>query len=182
MRPTITGINFSADSIPSRSIWHRGNLSTEVLSTNIIFTCTANGMPLPEIEWLFDGTVLPSNSRIVVDNNMVSTEDRSGGFSVSTLTIGILQLSDRGMYTCRAVSGNVSPIPGQSAVTFELIIMGWLHIHTLHALKPPKRLRNKVIIFYTQFLANVLPILVKIMEDVLRELATTAAIAEKTVQ
>ena len=122
VRPTITGINISADSVPTSSIAHSGNISFEEFSTNTIFTCTANGMPLPEIEWLFDGTILSSDNRIAVDSNMVPSEDESGGFSVSTLTISTLQLSDRGMYTCRAVSGNVSPIPGQSAVTFELIV------------------------------------------------------------
>ena len=126
MRPTITGINISADSVPRGSISHRGNISIEEFSTNIIFTCTANGMPLPEIEWLFDGTILSSDNRIAVDSNMVSFKGGSGGFSVSTLTISALELSDRGMYTCRAVSGNVSPIPGQSAVTFELTVSGEL--------------------------------------------------------
>ena len=134
VRPTITGINISADSVPSSSISHSGNISIEEFSTSIIFTCTANGMPLPEIEWLFDGTFLSSDNRIAVDSNMVPSEDGSGGFSVSTLTIGTLQLSDRGMYTCRAVSGNVSPIPGQSAVTFQLTVSGGLlklkHAHT----------------------------------------------------
>ena len=129
MRPTITGINISADSSSKGSISHNGNISIEEFSTNIIFICTANGMPLPEIEWLFDGTVLLSDNRITVDSNIVSSEDESGGFSVSTLTISTVQLSDRGMYTCRAVSGNVSPIPGQSAMTFELTISGGLYLN-----------------------------------------------------
>ena len=123
VRPIITGINISADSVPRGSISHSGNISIEEFSTNIIFTCTANGMPLPQIEWLSDGTILSSDNRIAVDKNVPSG---SGGFSVSTLTISTLQLSDRGMYTCRAVSGNVSPIPGQSAVTFELTVFGGL--------------------------------------------------------
>ena len=130
----ITGINISADSIPRSSILHSGSISFEEFSTNIIFTCTSSGMPLPEIEWLFDGTILSSDNRIAVVSNIVSSEDKSGGFSVSTLTIGTLQLSDRGMYTCRAVSGNVSPIPGQSAVTFQLTVSGGFlrlkHAHT----------------------------------------------------
>ena len=128
MRPTITGINISADSLSKGSISHNGNISFQEFSTNIIFTCIANGMPLPKIEWLFDGTVLLSDNRITVDSNNVSSGDGRGGFSVSTLTISTVQLSDRGMYTCRAVSGNVSPIPGQSAVTFELVVSGGLYL------------------------------------------------------
>ena len=115
--------------MPIRSISHSGNISFEEFSTNIIFNCTANGMPLPKIEWLFDGTVLFSDNRITVDSNNVSSSDGRGGFSVSTLTISTVQLSDGGMYTCRAVSGNVSPIPGQSAVTFELTISGGLYLN-----------------------------------------------------
>ena len=108
VRPNITGVNAAFGSVVT-PLSHNGQL-TRTEFANLSLTCTASGEPPPEIVWLLDGTVLSTDSR----RSVVST------LSYSNLTISELQLSDAGTYTCRATSGNVSPIPGQTTVNVQL--------------------------------------------------------------
>jgi hypothetical protein len=108
VRPNITGVNAVSGSVVT-PLTHNGQL-TRTEFANLSLTCTASGEPPPEIVWLLDGTVLSTDSR----RSVVST------LSYSNLTISELQLSDAGTYTCRATSGNVSPIPGQTTVNVQL--------------------------------------------------------------
>ena len=86
---------------------------------DMTLTCSATGDPTPTIFWLKDGIVLSNSSR----RNVTSTFNMSNAdnmFTISTLLVSEVMLADNGSYTCRAVSGNVSPIPGQTAWTFQL--------------------------------------------------------------
>ena len=116
---------------------HNGEVEIAEFSTNAIFTCTASGLPLPQIEWLHDGAVLSDdNQTISINHYVVFSSGDMDTLTVSTLKISSVQLSDGGTYTCRAVSGNVSPVPGQSAVTFELVVVGELHVYRCTECQP----------------------------------------------
>ena len=107
---------------------HNGEVNIAEFSNNAIFTCTASGLPLPQIEWLHDGAVLSNDDQTVsIYHYVVSSSGDADTLTVSTLKISSVELSNGGTYTCRAVSGNVSPVPGQSAVTFELVVVGELY-------------------------------------------------------
>ena len=112
MRPFITGVQ-ATNATMLISLAHNGQLNRTEFD-NLSLSCTASGEPPPEIVWLLDGTVLSTDSR----RSVMST------LSYSNLTISELQLSDAGTYTCRATSGNVSPIPGQTTVDIQLTVTG----------------------------------------------------------
>ena len=112
VRPNITGVNAAFGSVVT-PLAHNGQLTLEEFAS-LSLSCTASGEPPPEIVWLLDGTVLSTNRR----RSIMST------LSYSNLTIGELQLSDAGTYTCRATSGNVFPIPGQTTVDIQLTVTG----------------------------------------------------------
>ena len=66
------------------------------ISETVSFTCSASGIPLPDISWYKDGIPLDS----LTDN---ITESRNGTVSISSvLVLSDLILSDAGVYSCNA--------------------------------------------------------------------------------
>ena len=124
VRPNITGISSSAD---GPALFHGGMLQLVEFTPQLELTCEAYGSPPLDIDWLKDGIVLQN----LTDRRLITVENRGpfGEFGSITQSIFILskvQLSDAGEYTCRATSGDVSPIPGITAWTFLLEVNGEL--------------------------------------------------------
>lgn len=115
VRPNITGIRLNGEA----SVFHNGLAGPVNEFKSLTLTCSATGKPIPSILWLRDGTVLANRpGRTNTSRNNITD---SGKFlTISTLMDAQVMLADNGTYTCRAVSGNVSPIPGQTAWTFQL--------------------------------------------------------------
>ena len=125
MRPNITSIKYSADSAEEQNLFHRGMLLLVEFTPQLELTCEAYGAPSPEVVWLRDGIALQNltNQRVITAEDGGSLGDL-GRITRSRLILSEVQLSDAGEYTCRAISGNVSPIPGTTAWTFIMEVTG----------------------------------------------------------
>lgn len=114
-RPNITGISLNGGA----SVVHGGSAGPVDEFKSLTLACSATGKPTPSILWLRDGTVLANRpGRTITSRNSIT--DSGKMLTISTLMEAQVMLADNGTYTCRAVSGNVSPIPGQTAWTFQL--------------------------------------------------------------
>lgn len=116
VRPNITEISLNNG---QASIVHNGQAGPVEEFKGLSLICSATGKPTPRILWLRDGIVLADSSRHAITSSSGITT-RGELFTTSTLMVSKLMLADNGTYTCRAVSGNVSPIPGQTAWVFQL--------------------------------------------------------------
>ena len=96
-----------------------GLLSLEEFTPQFELTCEAYGSRPPEIIWLRDGIALQN----LTGQREIATGEL-GNTTLSTLTLKEVQLSDAGEYTCRASTGNVSPIPGMTAWAFMVNVTG----------------------------------------------------------
>ena len=81
---------------------------------SISFNCTADGIPLPSIVWIFSGTLLQAtlNPRFHLDQQLLSGEPFRSHIPhalQSTLTISNLRPSDSGNYSCRGDNGAGQP-------------------------------------------------------------------------
>ena len=125
VRPIIAGIDVQSNHSNVSNMTHGGVLTLEEF-TPVDLTCSASGLPAPVMVWLKNGVVQTSNPFHTIENTIDNTFERVDGTFASTTTLKIhsLQLSDASGYTCRAVSGNVSPIPGVTAWTFEINVKG----------------------------------------------------------
>ena len=95
----------------------------------VTFTCSATGIPPPEINWMRNGMPI-SNARVTLSNpTMPELYPTDGGniFLVSrNLTLANTMDADSGTYTCVASNGNaVTPSDTQD---FELFVNGKLVI------------------------------------------------------
>ena len=125
MRPNITGIMSSVNGLEGQALYHEGMLSLPEFTPQLELTCEAYGAPLPEVVWLKDGIALQSlPGRRITTGEDGRPSGELGGIRWSTLSLTEVQLSDAGEYTCRAMSGNVSPIPGTTAWTFTFEVTG----------------------------------------------------------
>ena len=107
------------------ALFHEGMLSLPEFTPLLELTCEAYGIPPPDVVWLNDGIALqniPGRRAITVEDG--GSLGELGNLTQSTLILSEVQLSDAGEYTCRATSGNVSPIPGTTAWTFMFIVTG----------------------------------------------------------
>ena len=125
VRPNITSITTASnDSSKSQSLVHEGMWSLKEFSPQIDLTCEAYGFPPPMVVWLKDGVALQNltGRRVITAKGGPLSE--LGNITQSILRLTEVQLSDAGEYTCRASSGNVSPIPGTTAWTFTFNVTG----------------------------------------------------------
>ena len=125
VRPNITGITSSINGSEEQALYHEGMLSLVEFTPVLELTCEAYGTPPPEVTWLKDGITLQH----LPGRRIITAEDGGsfgelGTITLSTVILLEVQLSDAGEYTCRAISGNVSPIPGTTAWTFVLNVTG----------------------------------------------------------
>lgn len=85
-------------------LYHVGNATifefpmdtTANISDTVSFTCSASGIPLPDITWFKDNS--PLDPDIV---NITTTANGTSSIS-SVLVLGDLVLSDAGQYSCNA--------------------------------------------------------------------------------
>ena len=119
VRPNITRITSSNDSSGVQNVSNGGLLSLKEFTPQLELMCRAHGSRPPEIIWLRDGIALQN----LTGQRQITTSER-GNITLSTLTLKEVQLSDAGEYTCRASTGNVSPIPGTTAWAFMVNVTG----------------------------------------------------------
>ena len=126
VRTNITGITTRVgNSSEEQALFQEGVLSLDEFTPQLELTCEAFGDPPPEIVWLRNGVTLQS----LTGRRVITAEDGGplgdlGHITRSRLNLSEVQLCDAGEYTCRATSGNVSPIPGTTAWTFILHVTG----------------------------------------------------------
>ena len=82
-----------------------------VLGGSVVFTCTATGIPLPDITWMDeDGNIVTTTSDMIIDGTVIR----------STLTLSNLQDKDFHNYNCTATntfdSDNVTALLGSKSV------------------------------------------------------------------
>ena len=133
VRPSINDIFVEANHSNIPNLTHGGVLTAEEF-TSIILTCSASGVPLPVMTWLRNGVLLTNTSLRTIDSTVGNNTGGAEIISTTTLRINELQLTDAAMYTCRAVSGNVSPIPGVTSWTINInvtckYIMLWMTMY-----------------------------------------------------
>lgn len=125
VRPNITSITGSVNGSEGVTLFHEGLLSLNEFTPRLELTCEAYGAPPPIISWLKDGIVLQNlTSRRIITSG--GSHRELGNITQSTLGLSEVQLSDAGEYTCRAISGNVSPILGTTAWKFLFNVTGEL--------------------------------------------------------
>ena len=86
------------------------NMSGE-LGGSVVFTCTATGIPLPDITWMDeDSNIVTTTSNMIIDSTVIQ----------STLTLSNLQDEDFDNYTCTATnmfgSENTTALLGSESV------------------------------------------------------------------
>ena len=125
VRPNISSINQTVDGVEKPGLFHQGMLTLDEFTPQLELTCEAYGDPPPDVVWLNNGIALqniPVRRTITVEDG--GSLGELGTITRSTLSLSEVQLSDAGEYTCRAISGNVSPIPGTTAWTFTFKVKG----------------------------------------------------------
>ena len=88
---------------------------TVVQPANASFTCVANAVPLPTIQWMRNGTTLSSGS----DYNIVTTNNSATDIS-STLTVLSSTPLDAADYYCVAAN-NISTVIASATLTVHVI-------------------------------------------------------------
>ena len=125
VRPNISSINQTVGGVERPALFHQGMLTLTEFTPQLELTCEAYGDPPPDVVWLNNGIALqniPGRRTITVENGGSFGEQST--IIQSILSLSEVQLSDAGEYTCRAISGNVSPIPGTTAWTFMFVVTG----------------------------------------------------------
>ena len=115
----------SVNGSEEQALYHEGTLTLEEFTPQLVLTCETYGVPPPDVAWLNNGIALqniPGRRTITVEDG--GSLGELGNITQSTLSLSEVQLSDAGEYTCRAISGNVSPIPGTTAWTFMFKVNG----------------------------------------------------------
>ena len=114
--------------IPNITFPLESNFTYTVNETDpVTFTCSATGIPPPEITWIRNGVPF-SNTRVTLSNPTMPELYSTDGVS-RNLTLANTVDADSGTYTCVASNGNaVTPNDTQD---FELFVNGKLNICTV---------------------------------------------------
>ena len=96
------------------------------VTDNIIFQCTATGVPPPDILWYRGNDLLnSSNDRVTIGNLSVNEPERALATVTRELTLSQTSTSDASSnYTCRATNKNTTK-GEQESKRFELFVQGW---------------------------------------------------------
>ena len=103
---------------------------TLVEGDNASFTCHATSKPLPTINWYFNGDPVNVTNTRKYTTSMMSLNTTTIS---STLTIMSVQLSDTGIYTCKAtnvISSDISS--GALRANGEFYVLGIKYIYISH--------------------------------------------------
>jgi len=96
-----------------------------VIENSFTLDCTAEGFPVPSIQWYLNNTIITNSSnRNIVDTTIMNN-------IISTLRVMMAEFSDSGVYYCEAVSSQF----GLAAVNSDMInitVVGEQNTHTLH--------------------------------------------------
>ena len=96
----------------------------------VTFTCSATGIPPPEITWMRNGAPFDqSNTQVTLSDPTIPKLFSTGGGNIylvsRNLTLDNTMDADSGTYTCVAFNGNaVDPTDTQN---FELFVRGEAH-------------------------------------------------------
>ena len=93
------------------SVSHGDSLVLEEFSP-VDMMCSASGHSSLVMMWFKNGILLTNSYLRTIESTSEHTSEGSDTVSTATLTINRIKLSDSGLYSCQAVSGNVSPILG----------------------------------------------------------------------
>ena len=96
----------------------------------VTFTCSATGIPPPEITWMRNGAPFDqSNMRVTLSDPTIPEPFRTGGgdiyFVSRNLTLDNTMDADSGTYTCVASNGNA--VDPRDMQNFELFVRGEAH-------------------------------------------------------
>ena len=82
------------------------------VADEVMFSCTASGVPLPVISWYKDGSLMDAN----ISN--ITTSVVSSGTLTATLYLSNLRLVDAGVYSCNATDS----VGGKDTRQFSLTL------------------------------------------------------------
>ena len=99
------------------------------ITDDIIFQCTATGVPPPDIQWYRgDDLLSSSNNRITIGNLSVDEPERALATVTRVLTLSQTSTSD----SSRDYSCSTTIMAMQYPKKFELVVQGWYNIYLLH--------------------------------------------------
>lgn len=115
---SITMIELASGSSTS-SVLDAGTATVEELN-DLNVSCTARGLPPPEVAWLKNGALLQPQNGTRRRIQLTQT-DQSG---TATLHVSELLLTDAGMYTCIVLGSGISSSQGETTWSFQLNVNG----------------------------------------------------------
>ena len=111
----------SVNGSEEEALYHEGMLTLEEFTPQLVLTCEAYGTLPPDVVWLNNSIALqniPGRRTITVEDG--GSFGELGTITRSTLSLSEVLLSDAGEYTCRAISGNVSPHPWYHSMDIQI--------------------------------------------------------------
>ena len=97
----------------------------------VLFTCSARGIPAPEITWFREGTPFnsDSDSRVTVNTPVITPPRPNDELYQVIRTLNLLDArdGDSGNYTC--VANNSNMVQPTATFSFELFVRGEIMFH-----------------------------------------------------
>jgi len=95
--------------------------TTANVSNSVALTCTAAGIPPPQVQWFRNSLSLSQDIRVNTTESMV--ENATSYFTTSTIVLCDLELSDTDSYSCVATN-NISGGLARVSRSFSLTVQG----------------------------------------------------------